>query len=77
MRAFIPGDDVVFEELVFNLGDMEQWAAHKDMINQLVQRLSLNPTRRVVIFITNHSHDITGDLFISPDSCALVSEVSV
>jgi len=37
MQSFIPSDDVVFEELVFNLGGMEKWAAHEDMINQLVQ----------------------------------------
>ena len=32
---------------------------------------------RVVIFITNHSHDDTGDLYLGPDLCASVDDVSV
>ena len=31
---------------------------------------------RVVIVITNHSHDDSGDLYIGPDACATVDEVS-
>jgi len=51
-------------------------SAHEQEINQLVQRLSVHAPRRVVIFITTCSHDITGDLYVSPDSCALVLRVS-
>jgi len=76
IQAFIGRDAVAFEEVVFNLCDLEQQAAHEQEINQLVQHLSVHAPQRVVIFITTHSHDITGDLYVSPDSCALVSEVS-
>ena len=38
------------------------------------------PTRRgfahVVIVITNHSHDDTGDLYIGADMCTTIDEVS-
>ena len=77
IQAFIAHDDVSFEEVVFNFGDIKWHAAHEHVINQLVQHLSVNTTRRVVIFITNHSHGLTGDLYISPDSCAPVPEVSM
>ena len=43
IRAFIAHDDVAFEEVMFNLGDIEQCAAHEHVINQLVQHLSVNP----------------------------------
>ena len=32
--------------------------------------------KRVVIFLTNHSHDETGDLYIGPEFCTPVDEVS-
>ena len=38
--------------------------------------LSSIETRHVVIFITNHSDENRGDLFVSPGSCATVIEVS-
>ena len=76
MKTFIVSDDVVLEEVMFNLCDVARQGTHEKQINQLVQHLSDRPTQRVVIFITTHSHDLTGDLYVSPDSCALVSEVS-
>ena len=32
--------------------------------------------RRVVVFVTTHSHDETGDLFTGPETCAPVEDVS-
>ena len=52
MKTFIVSDDVVLEEVVFNLCDVARQDAHEKQINQLAQRLSDHPTQRVVIFIT-------------------------
>jgi len=55
---------------------------HEQVIIMGVQLMTLsnvflpNEARSVVIFITNHSHDTSGDLFVSPGSCATVTEVS-
>jgi hypothetical protein len=32
---------------------------------------------RVVIVITNHSHDDTGDLYVGPNLCSGVEDVSI
>ena len=44
IQALIACDDVAFEEVMFNLGDIEQHAAHEDVTMWLVQHLSANPT---------------------------------
>jgi len=67
---------MIYEEIVFNMGTHEQVINHGRAVNDIVQCLSSNEAQRVVIFITNHSHDTSGDLFVSPGSCATVTEVS-
>jgi hypothetical protein len=76
MQAFVPRHSLTWEEVVFNLADEEQLVVHLKAMAKLTQRLSRTAARRVVIFITNHSHHITGSLFVSPASCASVFEVS-
>jgi len=76
MQGLIRPGAMIYEEIVFNMGTHEQVINHGRAVNDIVQRLSSNEARRVVIFITNHSHDTSGDLFVSPGSCATVTEVS-
>jgi hypothetical protein len=76
MQAFIQPSAIVYEEVVFNMGSVDQLASYGRKVNELVQHLSSNGAQRVVIFITNHSHEITGDLFVAPAACAPVAEVS-
>jgi len=45
-------------------------------MNEMAKRLSSNQIQRVVIFITNHSDEDRGDLFVSPGSCGHFAEVS-
>jgi hypothetical protein len=77
IQSFIDDDNVTYEEVMFNFGDIKKHVAHQVTMEQLLHRLSLNPARRVIVFLTNHSNDLTGDLYVSPDSSALVSEVSL
>ncbi len=76
MQAFIWPSAIVYEELIFNMGSNDQLVNHDRTVNEMLHRLSSNQAQCVVIFITNHSHDLTGDLFVSPASCATVDEVS-
>ena len=76
MQAFIQPSAIVYEELIFNMGSNDQQVNHDRMVNEMLHRLSSNQAQCVVIFITNHSHDDTGDLFVLPDSCVTVAEVS-
>ena len=76
MRSFISPSAIVYEEVIFNMGSADQVVSHGCAMNQLMERLSSNQAEWVVIFITNHSHDDTGDLFVGPVSCAPVVEVS-
>lgn len=76
MQGFIRPSQVVYEEMVFNMETQEQVINHGHAVNDMAKRLSSTEARRVVIFITNHSHDLSGDLFVSPGSCATVTEVS-
>jgi hypothetical protein len=76
MQAFVPQQSLTWEEVKFNLGDEEQLVRHQKAMAKLAQRLSRTTSRRVVIFITNHSHDVSGSLYVSPSSCASVFDVS-
>src|SRR5882724_12001008 len=76
MQGFIFPSKVVYEEMVFNMGTHEQVINHGRAVNDMAKCLSANDARCVVIFITNHSHDISGDLFVSSGLCATVTEVS-
>jgi len=76
MQGLIHASGVVYEEISFNLETLEQVVNHGHAMNEMAQRLSSNKTQRVVIFITNHSDEDRGDLFVSPGSCATVAEVS-
>jgi len=53
----------------------EQAINHWCAVNDMAKCLSSIEAQCVVIFITNHSHDLSGDLFVSPGSCATVTEV--
>ena len=76
MQAFIHPSEVVYEEITFNLETLEQVINHGHTMNEMTKCLSSNQIQRVVIFITNHSDEDRGDLFVSPGSCATVAEVS-
>ena len=76
MQAFVPHESLTWEEVIFNLGDEEQLADHRNAMAKMAQRLSRTASRRVVIFITNHSHDESSCLYVSPASCASVFEAS-
>ena len=76
MQAFIHPCGVVYEEVVFNMECPEQAVNHGRAMVELIDHLSCHNAQCVVIFITNHSHDCTGDLFISPGLCVTVTEVS-
>jgi hypothetical protein len=41
-----------------------------------INRVASADHKRVVIFLTDHSHDDTGDLYIGPKFCAPVDDVS-
>jgi len=73
MAGFIRPGAITYEEIVFNMETQEQVINHE---REITQRLSSNEARRVVIFITNHSDEVRGDLFVSPGSSATVTEVS-
>src|SRR5882724_13116225 len=76
MQGFIHASGVVYEEISFNLETFEQVVNHGHAMNKMAQRLSSNKTQCVVIFITNHSDEDRGDLFVSPGSGTTVAEVS-
>ena len=76
MQGFICPSKVIYEEMVFNMGTNEQVINHGCAVNDMAKHLSANDAQCVVIFITNHSHDVSGDLFVSPGLCATMTEVS-
>ena len=76
MQAFIQPSAMVYEGLIFNMGSHDQLVCHENTVIEMVNQLSSNRAQCVVIFITNYSHDDTGDLFVLPDSCITVAEVS-
>src|SRR5882724_7530319 len=76
MQGFIHPSHVVYEEMVFNMETHEQVINHGHAVNDMAKHLSSIEARHGVIFITNHSDENRGDLFVSPGSCATVMEVS-
>src|SRR5882672_6249728 len=76
MQGFIHPSEVVHEEISFNLETLEQVVNNEQAMSEMAQCLSSNKIQCVVIFITNHSDEDRGDLFLSPGSCATVAEVS-
>ena len=66
----------VYEEVVFNIECPEQVINHGRAMVELIDHLSCHNVQCMVIFITNHLHNHTGDLFILPDLCVTVTEVS-
>jgi hypothetical protein len=41
-----------------------------------INRVSSTDHERVVIFLTDHSHEDTGDLYVGPKFCARIDDVS-
>jgi len=76
MQGFNHPRAIIYEEFVFNMETHEQVINHGHAVNDMTKHHSSKDARHVVIFITNHCHDISGDLFVSPGSCATVTEVS-
>src|SRR5882724_3264759 len=76
MQGFIHPSHGVYDEMVFNMETHKQVINHRHAVNDMAKCLSSIEAQCVVIFITNHSHDLSGDLFVSPGSCATVMEVS-
>src|SRR5882724_11560144 len=76
MQGFIHPSHVIYEEIVFNMETHEQVINHGCTVNDMAKCLSSIEARHVVIFISNHLDENRGDLFVSPGSCATVTEVS-
>ena len=76
MQGFNCPRAIIYEEIVFNMETHEQVVNHGHAVNDIAKHLSSNDTQHVVIFITNHSDEVGGDLFVSLGSSATVMEVS-
>ncbi|KAI0054267.1 hypothetical protein BV25DRAFT_1843788, partial [Artomyces pyxidatus] len=48
--------------LDFNLEDEKDVKAHATRVKRMITKMKKNPAGRVVVFLTTHSHDETGDL---------------
>jgi hypothetical protein len=93
LGGFLMEGSFMYEEIIFDLANNKLIRQYTDAITVLVQTLEgcvyflfsfyctyLAVSRsfeRVVIVITNHSHDSTGDLYIGSDLCTSVDQVIV
>jgi hypothetical protein len=91
MHMYLDDSSIFYEEIRFDLATDSLIKAHRDTMQQLSNRImyvcltsykvltnlwcSARP-QRIVIFITNHSHTDTGDLYVSSNLCAPVKDVS-
>ncbi|KIM77371.1 hypothetical protein PILCRDRAFT_12012 [Piloderma croceum F 1598] len=74
LSAYLPADSFVYKEVVFNLTTDELVKKHICKATAFTGNLGKYSLDQVVIIITNHSHDITGDLYLGPNLCSSVED---
>jgi len=63
-RSYFHPNDLLFFELEFDPGTLAKEADHQSKMASLVERLRRAQVARVLLFITTHSEENRGDLFL-------------